>query len=251
MLQRNGEDLLEWIDTLDKDNNGLLILAQGGLFEAGDVQGEYLDELFRRWHNYIASAMTMVDHVRILMRKESSEFQTEYNRVRQERLSSPVVPFTQGLRNYVLHKGWPPSFMRMSFGPGATPLLFSVGCRAQELLKGWDWKSRERVYLEQAGSEFLLRSCVIEYMEVLDDFYDWFWNALTDQHTEELQELEALNDAYDAIIPPEQPLIRQFTGESRPEPDLGSPTKQRRPPKGKGPTRHQPKTKGKRKRRRQ
>jgi hypothetical protein len=203
ILSINGQDLIDWIDKLSEGNRGLLVMAQDAQGE--ELKEQYIIELYRHWHNYVASAMTLVAHVRRVKNKESTSFQDEYERQRKLHLgASPVVRFTQDLRNYLLHYGFPKSTLRMQFGSGGSSPRFSVVCQTSDLLPAWDWAPLARQYLESKGSAFLLRDSITEYMEALESFYEWFFDAFTDEHREALTDLQRLSDKYDAMMPPDE-----------------------------------------------
>jgi hypothetical protein len=205
ILTINGEDLIEWIDALSRRNAGLRIMAQG--LDDEDLLSQYTLELYRRWHNYVASAASLVDHVRVVKNKESEGFQEEFATRLEDMLSGqPVVAFTKDLRNYLLHYGFPNSSVRMSFGHGVD-FKFSVVCNTEEL-SGWKkWSALARTYLDNKSPEFLLRDSVSEYMNALEGFYDWFFEAYTEEHRAALEDLQRLSDEYDAMVPPSGPRL--------------------------------------------
>ncbi|RHW25224.1 hypothetical protein D0Z08_19875 [Nocardioides immobilis] len=204
-VRGNADELVRWIDLLNQGNAGMLIMAQGGIVEPGDGITEYLDELSRLWHNFIASAMTLVTHVTRVRKKQSAEFQAAYDQARQELLSDPVVAFVQGLRNYWLHKWTPSNFVRMKFGRDA-PLTYVVGCASDALLEEWEWTAPQRVYLQERD-EFVLRDSVIEYVEHIDHFYEWFKEAYHAEHAEAFESLTALEGEYDEQVPQPAPVF--------------------------------------------
>ncbi len=199
MLIENAQHLVEWIDAFDGDH-GSILMSQ----HQEEAREQYNDELCRRWHNYAASAMTLVSHYRTLMKAQAEEFRTRVTAKRVEVLDVPVVPFTQGLRNFMLHRWWPNSFLRMTFNLEGTSLY--IGCRTSDLLSGWDWSVEQRRYLEDAGEEFLMRDSVTSYMEALDLFYEWFWDAYTEEYAQDLADLQPLYDRYEAFWPDDDDL---------------------------------------------
>lgn len=194
MLIENAQHLMSWIDAFDGDQ-GFILMSE----DQEEAREQYNDELCRRWHNYAASAMTLVSHHRTLMKAQTVEFKTRVAAKRTELLDVPVVPFTQGLRNFMLHRWWPKSFLRMTFNNEGTTLY--IGCRTSDLLSGWDWTVEQRRYLQEAGEEFLMRDSVTSYMDVLDCFYDWFWDAYTEEYARDRADLHPLYDKYGMFWP--------------------------------------------------
>lgn len=117
-------------------------------------------ELNRHVHNFVSSALTLVDHTRVFMMKHyaGTELMVAYERqVVTTFAQSPVAQFVQVLRNYMMHRGLPSSSMFMKF---TTSLGAVDGSGTEEtgvhydtvsLLDWKDWKPVARTYLEQAG----------------------------------------------------------------------------------------------------
>src|SRR5438552_2927183 len=67
----------------------------------------FLNEVVRRLHNFLASAMSLVDHTFVLVRDlyNGKDFEKEYHRERHRIFDlSPEYQFVQQLRNYALHE---------------------------------------------------------------------------------------------------------------------------------------------------
>jgi hypothetical protein len=199
ILTINGETLVDWIDAFSNGDQSLLVMAQDT--QGSELREQYNIELYRHWHNYAASALTLVDHVRRVMRKESTTFQEAYERRKNLLVASPVVAVTKGLRIYLLHRGFPSSTLRMQFGPGGSPARYSVVCQTSDLRTWKKWSPLARQYFDSKGSEFLLRDSVTEYMTALESFYEWFFDAYTDEHRDALADLQRLSDEYDGMMP--------------------------------------------------
>jgi hypothetical protein len=72
-----------------------------------DARNQFNAVLNQLLHNYVASALTLADHSRPLMRDKVGELQREFSDKKAELLKSPEVPFIQGLRNFTLHRSLP------------------------------------------------------------------------------------------------------------------------------------------------
>src|SRR5687768_1473513 len=63
--------------------------------------------VLRQFHNYLASAKTLVDHTRRLVEDvyKNTEFLEEYEVKKREQFAGkPLINFVQKLRNYTLHR---------------------------------------------------------------------------------------------------------------------------------------------------
>jgi hypothetical protein len=79
---------------------------------------QFQSEIIRFFHNFLASAKSLVEHTRILVRDLylGSEFENNYNeKVNDEFTSSELTRFIQDLRNYILHKGLPMTSATINF----------------------------------------------------------------------------------------------------------------------------------------
>lgn len=78
---------------------------------------EYYGEVIRHFHNFLASAGTLADHVKALVGRlySGQPFESEYQRKISEIFgSSGLAAFVQDLRNYMLHRRLPPTTARLS-----------------------------------------------------------------------------------------------------------------------------------------
>lgn len=68
-------------------------------------------EAVRRLHNFLAAAMTLVDHTRVMIAEHYTHTQVERNfkkGIEANFASNPMTRFIQDLRNYMVHCGMPP-----------------------------------------------------------------------------------------------------------------------------------------------
>lgn len=68
-----------------------------------------INEVVRLFHNYLASAKTLVDHTRVLIRAwyRESDFLHEYEgQINSRFTTNSLSGFFEGLRNYSLHCLW-------------------------------------------------------------------------------------------------------------------------------------------------
>lgn len=168
--------------------------------EDDDPLREFVVEIGRLWHNYVASAVTVVDHMRKLFDKQPADLQSEYKQKIEELiLPHDVVDFVHKSRQVAVHKG--------VFTPGATMRFqrgkqwYEVDCRTDILLnryKDW-WTAGARRYLVANSPRVNLTKVVEKYAEVVDAFYDWFTDRFYEYWFPVLSEFEALVAEYREI----------------------------------------------------
>ena len=204
IFQINSIELMEAIQRVKDTDQGLALMMQENR-EAG-LQAHR--ELNRHIHNFVSSALTLVEHTRVFMRAHyaSTGIIAAYEKkVREVFLHSSVAQFVQGLRNYMLHCGLPNSSMFMKFvanpesKDGSGTMETGVQYDTASLLK-WDgWKAEARLYIEQAGSHLNLHQFSQEYFVLINKFYEWLEAEFMAYHHHDIQEFEQLQEQLHAI----------------------------------------------------
>ena len=171
---------------------------------AQDGEGYRLHmEIARFFHNFLASAKTLVDHTRCFM--EDHYESTSLKRVYEERVvnnlsQDQLVKFIHDLRNYMLHKGLPA--VRMSVNatriPETNSFDFSttVSLNKETLLLWKNWTQQSRAFLKEADEHLKISDISKSYGEKILSFYRWFDTLLAEHHKDDLVELKKLQDAY-------------------------------------------------------
>lgn len=216
MFWANVEDLGKWLRVFENPNVAPLLIHRGGYEEPGDAMEEYGDELLRLWFNYAASATALVEHAEKLAEDETEEFQAEFARRNKLVRHTPVEELTRGLRNILLHRGWPSYMFQFDLGPGQSHGLF---CDAEQLLGEYDrWQKNAKAYLVDLaarGEAFSLRQSIESFADAIDRFYEWYWDAQTEEHAGAFVEIYHLHEEYERMIPTELPLRQQLAEERR------------------------------------
>ena len=166
-----------------------------------------LRETNRLFHNFLAGAMTLVDHTRVLV----SEFYrgTEVNKEFKRRVDSdfatnPLTRFVQDLRNYMIHRGNLPLERHLTMKPleGGEPnqVTATTGLQldVQQLREWKGWKLDAKKYLEAAGNKINLLELIENYRALVQKFREEFDQVLTDHHKSDLDYLHAMQAAFQA-----------------------------------------------------
>jgi len=182
LLAGNFKELATLVDFIENPE----IYLKLEINEKTDLQ----PEIIRFLHNYLASAKSLVDHTRGYVKKwhDKDDFDKKYqDKVKLFFAENSASKMIQDLRNYLLHRGLPPSTIRETFNietrdPPEIKVLFNK--KNLEEWKGWTSKSKE--YMGRFERDIELKKLVSEYQEILTDFYSWFNIEIDLFHKEEL-----------------------------------------------------------------
>jgi len=144
----------------------------------------FLDEVVRLLHNYLAAAGTLRDHSRRLWQKHLPSDPEYDERVKATFADSPLCVFVQDLRNYSLHNQLPVAHGHMTWGTdhGLTP---SVKVRKESLLESWEWKSLAKEYLSSLEKEWIdLLELIQAYTDTVTHFNDWLAKIFVERRVE-------------------------------------------------------------------
>lgn len=169
------------------------------LFRYSSEQRENLerliDETSRLFHNFLASAQSLVDHTRVIVNRlySNQEFKKEYDEKRaQDLTNNPVRRFVQDLRNYTLHYTLPIPELQIELF--AEDIKMSVRLDVEILKQGNTWDKISRSYLETLGESFCLISLSNEYFFLIQNFYQWLTERQTQLHQSDLENLQKMRD---------------------------------------------------------
>jgi hypothetical protein len=172
---------------------------------------DFMIEVSRRLHNYLASAYSQREILDITMPVafQYSPLLGEYRGAAHERLDqSPLANFIRPLRGYVQHFELlvPPVSMHWTLGPPPTfdtKVYLNVEELRQDQTSGWNRLSRE--YISSLGEEVELIDVLKDYQDVIDSFMRWLLTRVDELHRPSLDEYESLFNriAYELYHVPE------------------------------------------------
>jgi len=150
----------------------------------------FLKEVMRKFHNFVASALMLVDHTRNLRDKlyENAEFAATYDAEVKKRFKlNPAIQFVHRLRSYVLHCGLPePSAVLSSSFEASLKISISK-------LREWDgWNQLARQHLETCKDDEKIADIADAYFKSVSDFHGWFFDNQKKLHEQAFAEAEAL-----------------------------------------------------------
>ena len=157
----------------------------------------FIDDVIRLFHNYLAGATTLLDHIDTLRDglHEDSSFSAEYQARCEEQIGAPALPrFMEDLLVYMLHKGLPFALAELNFGTMGSGVEVNSAIRLDvEKLKAWEyWSEKGREYLDTLEGKVKLADVVGEYAGIVSGFYQWFVLRQSELHREALEGLEEL-----------------------------------------------------------
>lgn len=211
IFQMNALALIEAAQRVKDPDQGMAFMLEANR-EAG-LQAHR--ELNRHIHNFVSSALALVEHTRVFMREHYADtkvFGSYEKQVVATFAQSSVTQFVQGLRNYMVHKGLPNSSMYMKFtqSPGATDgtgvMETGVQYETASLLDWNRWNPVASEYLERAEGQIDIHDFAHEYMVLVNQFHGWLDATLAEHHRTDLQELGRLQAESDVINPMGEPI---------------------------------------------
>ncbi len=157
---------------------------------------QFFKEVTRLLHNYLASAMTLVDHTRILVKElyaeeKFAEFYDEYGfKIKEVFAENSLHQFIQGLRNYIVHKELPMVGSILNLNEINANLIVDLS----ELRKNFDWSKYAKQYLNARDDDEKLETLVSDYFNLVYEFHKWFYSRQLEIHAEEFREINELRE---------------------------------------------------------
>jgi len=155
-------------------------------------------DLNRYLHNFLASAITLIDHTRIFVKSyyEHTEFQQIYNKkIKTGIAEDPLCKFVQNLRNYILHRGIPFTAIRHQWHHENGEIT-EISLDRDKLLE-WDkWSVPAKTYLAEAPAKIEIKLFLLDYVQKIDELQGWIIDSLKEIHKDDLAEYALLVEEY-------------------------------------------------------
>jgi hypothetical protein len=188
VFQGNHEELLKCLEPLKDSQKSLSIYRY-------DTQNKeiLIDEISRLFHNFLASAKSLVDHTRVSIDKlyPNHDFKAEYQtKLDQDLANNEVQKFIQKLRNYTQHYTLPLVGLQIRFQQDV-----GIDCRMkldiESLLRWTNWSDSKK-YLERNIKGIFLEDLVQEYYQLIADFYQWLEKRQHEIHKSDFEKLQLM-----------------------------------------------------------
>jgi hypothetical protein len=197
LLMRNAADLEAALEQFADPTFALSLLDLSNQQQFD----EFVENVGRLLHNYLASVKALVDHTRRLVKDlwpQRPSFVTELYEPRVKALfGDPEAIFLQKLRDYALHYRPVPLATKTIFGRATFDNTFSL---ASLELKKWNGWGAGRNYLAAQPDEIPLLPLVTHYQISIERFYLWFGTAAIQEHIHEVAEYDRAMQAYEAWL---------------------------------------------------
>ncbi len=158
---------------------------------------EIHQDVVRLFHNFVASALTLVEHTRILINQQfvKEEIRVGYqSRVDNVFASDPLSGFVQDLRNYILHRGLPATAMHLRLlGQNPKRHVDTRVILNLDQMDDWDWNGRSKEYISSVPKELPLLDVVESYGNKVRGFHQWFVEWFSKIYEREIEELFTLD----------------------------------------------------------
>lgn len=187
----NAADCHRIIDALNHNGLGTRLLMESEVAYGEDIHRDYVMELGRTWHNFVAAAKTIADHMRLQFDNQPNDLRTEYEQMKRELLYPyDVVAFVSRSRNVLLHGGVFQTGVTWRFTQRSGS--FAADCRTDILLNNYQswWNAGARRYIESKAPRVNLKAAVDEHAEVVSSLYEWYQERVYDYHYSKFVDLE-------------------------------------------------------------
>ncbi|UYM07518.1 hypothetical protein [Solicola gregarius] len=212
----NAADCLRTIDALSQDALGTRLLMEGEVPYGDGIHRDYVTELGRTWHNFVAAAKTFADHMRRQFDNQPEDLQAEYEQRKRELLdANGVVAFVSRSRNVLLHGGVFQTGVTWRFTQ--TSESFEADCRTDILLNRYDswWNAGARRYLDSRAPRLNLRSTIGEHKDAVNPLYTWYQKRVYEYHHSKFADLEKtaarIREVSERLDPGSMPVVDQLT----------------------------------------
>jgi len=159
----------------------------------------FMNDVIRLFHNYLAGAATLLDHIRTLQgdMHPGTDFSGEYRARWDEQFGDSSLPqFVEDLLAHTLHEGLPLAVAELSFGRGSGGVEVNSAIKLDASKLGeWElWSKKGREYLSTLDDKVRLDDIAKEHSAVVADFYQRFVTRQTELHQKAIEELKELED---------------------------------------------------------
>lgn len=184
IFKNNFYELIKWQEHLKDSPELLSIYNQDNMENIAYL----IAENNRLFHNFLASAQSLIDHTRVIVETLYSKhnFMEEYKtKLKQDLAENSLQLFVKRLRNYTQHYRLPILALEIRFSEN---LDFNIKMNV-ESLKNWDGWGSARVYLEAIEGNLSVVTLAKEYYVLIEGFYRWLKERQEEIHKPDFESL--------------------------------------------------------------
>ncbi|TAM71339.1 MAG: hypothetical protein EPN48_01860 [Microbacteriaceae bacterium] len=194
---RNSDELQILLGRGEHDGDLITELLQNT--RVSTVRENFFAELDQRLQNLVASARSLVEHTRTLVRKyPDSDFEREFTRRNKELQVVPSALFLDDLRNYILHVGHVP--IRTTTTTNDTGAENAILLERDALLSEYNWKPGPKKYLTEATGDIHLSEVVRDYRIRMHAFCKWVSDQFDVLHADDWAESKKLEEQANLVL---------------------------------------------------
>lgn len=198
MVKRNKDELIKVLQVLKQPG----IAPKLWSLSRRDELHTLMEEVGRLLHNFLSSAFSLVDYMRS-HRKHlylNSEFNQEIEAEIQKRfINDDDHLIAQGLRNYILHIGFPPVGATLRYADGDKDFNSDFNISIESLLKWDEWSGKQKQALARIGDTVDILLFAERYFTKVESFYLWLWSRQEGIHKKEIDDANQLRERARAI----------------------------------------------------
>jgi hypothetical protein len=154
-------------------------------------------ETLRFLHNYITSAISLIDHTRIYINELYSgnkSFLAEYqNKIDNDFTNNPLAVFIKSFRQYIQHYQTPFISTVSNLTDNPEELNTRIVISKEDLLLFSGWKSLAKGFIIQLEKDLDINLIIHQYHNLVKEFYKWFQIRQTELHKADFEEMEEIN----------------------------------------------------------
>ncbi len=152
-----------------------------------------INEILRLLHNFLASAKSLVEQTRVVIRiwYKGDDFLEEYKaQINTRFVNNSLIGFIEDLRNFNLHYSLPITNATLSIkidqktGNSITDFSFVLIKTSLIVWTGWTEKGKD--FLSKAKEEIVISNLVDDYYKQIFDFHSWLISSLQEKHKKDL-----------------------------------------------------------------
>ncbi len=205
VFERNYRELETAIGRhLPKDPAGVFRLAQDH-----GARNEEQIEITRHLHNFVAAALSLVDHTRVFYRElyEKDNHIPDYQRQIDGRfVNDGIANFVKCLRQFCQHYRLPLVSTSLRIDAEQGIIDARVRLRKPDLLQFSSWTAPAQRFIQTAPDELDLPDTVRQYHHNVVDFYQWFRSEQSRVHKDALDYYQRCMDEIARLGEPDAPL---------------------------------------------
>ncbi|MBU0634658.1 MAG: hypothetical protein KKA52_06300 [Candidatus Omnitrophica bacterium] len=158
-----------------------------------DQLNNLLDDVIRLLHNFVAAAISLVDHTRNVYKElysQTAKFPDYQNHIDREFKDDPLVQFVHCLRQYCQHYRAPNISIQHSWNKNDEKIKNTVNLLKKDLEIFGSWNANARKYLDQIEERLDIYELITTYRKRILDFQVWFNSRQKEIHKTEFDLLQ-------------------------------------------------------------